>query len=52
MMDLIQILLYLYRNGDIYEGQWNNDKKDGEGKMIYNNGEIEDGIWKNGKFVK
>ena len=37
----------IYNNGDIYKGNWINDKKEGNGKMIYKNGYIYEGNWKN-----
>jgi hypothetical protein len=46
-----------YNNGDIYEGDWKKDVKEGKGKMKYNNGDIYEGDWKNnlkegkGKFI-
>ena len=39
-----------YTNGDVYEGQWHNDLKEGKGKMIRVNGEVYEGDWKNGKM--
>ena len=36
-----------YANGNIYEGQWVNDQRDGNGKMTYANGNIYEGQWKN-----
>jgi hypothetical protein len=45
-----KILIYkIYPNGDIYEGEWLNDKKHGQGKMTYANGDIYYGDWKNDK---
>ena len=38
-----------YKNGDIYEGYFKDNKFDGYGKMIYNNKDEYDGQWKNGK---
>ena len=29
--------IYYYVNGDIYEGNWKNNKKDGEGTLVYQN---------------
>jgi hypothetical protein len=29
-----------YSNGDIYEGEWKNGKRDGKGTIIYGNGEF------------
>ena len=36
-----------YKNGDVYNGAWNNDKRNGKGKMTYENGDFYHGIWKN-----
>ena len=36
-----------YNNGDIYDGNWLNDKIEGEGKIEYNNGDIYIGNFKN-----
>jgi len=38
-----------YANGDVYEGEWKNGKKEGQGVMTYANGNVYDGHWKNGK---
>ena len=38
-----------YTNGDIYEGDWVNDKRHGRGKMIYKTGDIYEGNWVNDK---
>jgi len=29
----------IYNNGDIYDGNWKNDLKEGKGIMKYNNGD-------------
>jgi len=34
-----------YANGNIYEGQWKNNQRNGNGKMIWKNGE-----WKNDRY--
>jgi len=36
-----------YHNGDVYEGQWNNDDKTGYGKMTYEDGDNYEGQWRN-----
>ena len=41
-----------WNNGDIYEGDWKNDKREGKGIMYYNNGKKKEGIWKNDKQEK
>ena len=38
-----------YKNGDIYEGNFINDLKEGKGEMEYNNGDKYNGIWKDDK---
>ena len=37
----------LYINGDKYKGNFQNDKKEGEGKIIFKIGGEFEGIWKN-----
>ena len=39
----------VYKNNKIYEGDWVNDKRDGNGKMIYANGDSYEGDWLNDK---
>ncbi|MFN6036836.1 MAG: FISUMP domain-containing protein [Bacteroidota bacterium] len=34
-----------------YEGEWNDNKRQGKGKMCYENGEILDGTWNNDMFT-
>ena len=36
-----------YKNGSIYDGQWKDDKRHGDGKMIYYNGYIYEGEFEN-----
>jgi len=36
-----------YLNGDVYEGNWIYDKRNGKGKMTYVGGEIHEGKWIN-----
>jgi len=36
-----------YPNGDIYKGDWNDNKKNGKGEMQYKNGNKYKGTWKN-----
>ena len=40
---------YFYDNGDLYEGYWNNDKREGEGKCDYADGDNYKGEWKDDK---
>eukprot|EP00039_Didymoeca_costata_P024796 m.11513 g.11513 ORF g.11513 m.11513 type:complete len:237 (-) comp4463_c0_seq1:111-821(-) len=35
-------------NGDVYTGEWNDDKRDGKGTCKYKNGSSYDGDWKGG----
>ena len=42
---------YFYKNGDVYEGEWQLDRREGMGKMIYANGKIEEGKWMKDEFV-
>ena len=41
--------LFVADNGNEYEGEWKNDKRDGSGKATYNTGDIYIGNWKNCK---
>ena len=38
-----------YENGDIYDGDYKNDKREGKGIFNYSNGEIEMGNFVNGR---
>ena len=38
---------YTYTNGDSYEGEWRNDKKQGRGQYNYTNGDVYIGGWEN-----
>lgn len=43
-----------YRNGEVYsvyEGEWVNDKENGQGTKTYADGRVESGTWKDGEFV-
>ena len=35
--------IYMYKNGDKYDGHWNNDKKNGLGLFSYANGDLYEG---------
>lgn len=37
--------MYFYDNGDRYEGEWLNDKRNGRGKLWYTQGDVYDGEW-------
>jgi hypothetical protein len=40
---------YTYANGDVYEGEFENDQMHGEG-VLYSNGNIVKGFWKEGTY--
>ena len=42
---------FAYNNGDRYEGDFRNDKKDGKGFYYYNNGDREMGDYHNDKPI-
>ena len=35
----------IHSDGDLYEGQWKDDKADGKGKYIHADGSIYEGDW-------
>ena len=37
----------IYADGDIYEGNWEDDDKNGQGTMTYPDGNVYQGEWKN-----
>ena len=37
-----------YGNGDVYEGNWKDGKKNGKGKYTYTDGTVYEGDWKDG----
>ena len=39
----------IYKNGKVYEGEWSNDKKHGQGAQRFPNGTIYIGKYENGK---
>lgn len=39
-----------FSNGDIYEGEWEDDKFHGKGKYLYNDGSYFEGLFKNNKL--
>jgi hypothetical protein len=41
----------IYHNGDVYVGNWREDKKDGIGEFISHTGEISKGEFLNDKFM-
>jgi hypothetical protein len=36
------------RDGDVYDGEWKNGKRDGQWKEFHSNGSRYEGEWKNG----
>jgi hypothetical protein len=46
-MRVINIGTFYYLNGDKYEGEWNEDKRDGIGVYYYMNGDKYEGDWIN-----
>ena len=41
-----------YNNGNRYEGDYKNGKKEGKGIMFYKNGKKDEGNWKNDEFER
>jgi hypothetical protein len=41
-------VVYIWRDGKIYNGEWKGGEKEGKGVMKYTDGAIYDGEWKNG----
>ena len=41
---------FTYSNGDVYEGDYANDKRHGHGVFTYYDGDKYEGEWKNGKI--
>ena len=39
-----------HTNGDVYEGNWMEDKKHGQGKTIFSDGAVYDGEWAADRF--
>ena len=45
--------VYRYANGEVYEGDWKDDKRHGQGVLRYAGGSIDhDGQWEAGQRVK
>jgi hypothetical protein len=42
---------YVWKNGDRYTGEFQNDKKHGQGELIYADYREKKGIWENGEFL-
>lgn len=41
---------FTYSNGDVYDGQYVNDKRQGKGAFIYADGDRYEGDWNNGRI--
>ena len=39
-----------FPNGDVYDGEWKDDKKQGQGKYTWASGDIYDGDWLDDKM--
>lgn len=39
----------VFKNGDRYEGEWNNDKANGKGRYEHADGDVYKGFWKDDK---
>ena len=42
--------VFLWANGDKFEGKWKKDKIEGKGVLLLKNGEKYEGIWENDKL--
>jgi len=41
--------VYKFENGTVYDGQWDDDCMEGEGRCVYWNGDVYQGNWRGGK---
>ena len=41
----------IWKSGAKYEGNWRNDKANGDGRFIYGNGEVYEGEWVDDEFM-
>jgi hypothetical protein len=41
---------FIYKNGDVLEGEWKNGNMNGQGKLTFITGESYEGEWKNGRM--
>ena len=39
----------VFKNGDRYEGEWDNDMANGKGRYDHADGDVYEGFWKNDK---
>ena len=44
--------MYTWEDGRKYIGEWKNNKKHGQGKIISNDGKQMEGIWQDDKRIK
>ena len=49
---IFRVIIKEYDNGDKYDGEWKNGKKEGKGIFYYNNGDKYEGIWNNDEYVR
>jgi len=47
--EILTVGIQQYANGDKYEGEWYDNKKNGKGVFYYANGDVYEAEWKNGK---
>jgi hypothetical protein len=53
MKEILRMIIekVTWSNGNIYEGDYKNDKREGHGKFVYAKGIVYDGNWKDNKYV-
>ncbi len=44
--------VYMFKNGDKYQGDFKNDQRDGRGVYTWENGDVLNGIWQNNEIVE
>lgn len=44
--------MYRWSNGAVYDGEFREDLKHGQGTIVYENGKIAKLVWKNGRAEK
>ena len=42
---------YTWANGNVYEGDWQNNGRTGKGKLTYASGGVEEGVFQDGTFL-